>query len=189
MAKCPHSAQTLPIWEAVEASDLIVFAYPTYVFSAPGQLKALLDHFGCHWMAHRPQEAMFGKQALILTQAVGAGFKGSVKVVRDSLAFWGVPKVRVVKAHLMESDYALVSQKVKDKRDLDMSRAIDGILKDHGHIRLGLKTRAIFFAMGMAQRMIAKSQAEKGQPETYDHKYWQEKGWLGSKRPWKKASR
>jgi multimeric flavodoxin WrbA len=39
--------------------DLIVFAYPVYALRAPGQVKALLDHFAVHWMVHRPKSEMF----------------------------------------------------------------------------------------------------------------------------------
>lgn len=185
--RCPHGAQTLPIWQAMEASDLIVFALPVYVFGVPGQVKALLDHYASCWMAHRPREAMFEKQALIITQAIGMGTGKAARTLRNSLLFWGVSRIRTVKVRMMEADYGRVSQKIKDKLDRDLIRAIRGFLARRGGIRPKLKTRLIFWGMRLAQRRIAKDQARQGRPETFDHKYWREKGWLESARPWKKA--
>ena len=51
----------------------------------PGQLKALLDHFGCHWIAHRPKKAMFTKTAIVLTQSIGAPNKAAQKDVTTCL--------------------------------------------------------------------------------------------------------
>lgn len=42
----------MPVWNAVLAADLLVFAYPVYALRVPGQMKSLLDHFACHWMVH-----------------------------------------------------------------------------------------------------------------------------------------
>ena len=61
---CPHAERSMPIWNAILAADLLVFAYPVYVLRTPGQMKALLDHFGCHWMVHRPDRQMFNKRAV-----------------------------------------------------------------------------------------------------------------------------
>ncbi len=52
---CPHTEKTMPIWNAMLAADVIVFAYPVYVMRAPGQIKTLLEHFACHFMMHRPR--------------------------------------------------------------------------------------------------------------------------------------
>jgi multimeric flavodoxin WrbA len=91
---CPHAEYTMPVWDAVLAADLLVFAYPVYVLRAPGQIKALLDHFACHWMVHRPDKKMFTKRAVILTQSIGAPNGSAQKDVATSLSWMGVSDIK-----------------------------------------------------------------------------------------------
>jgi len=115
MSACPHLKATLPIWQAMEEACLVVFITPTYVFSIPGQLKALLDHFGSRWIVHQPSPKMLGKQALIINQAVGAGFRSTLIPLKHSLRFWGIKRIYHIKARLGMTDYDLVDQKAKAK--------------------------------------------------------------------------
>ncbi len=80
---CPHADKTMPIWEAMLAADLLVFAYPVYALRAPASVKSLLDHFCVHWMVHRPDERMFSKTAVILTNSVGAPNGSAQKDVKN----------------------------------------------------------------------------------------------------------
>ncbi len=63
---CPHYKYIQPIEEAMQNADLIIITAPVYVFQVPGQVKALLDHFGCRWMGHKPNPQMLRKQALVI---------------------------------------------------------------------------------------------------------------------------
>ena len=90
---CPHYKKLLPITRAMDEADVIILASPVYVYHATGQMKAFLDHYGCRWMVHRPEEKMFTKQAVCISTAAGAGMKSTNKDMADSLFFWGVPKI------------------------------------------------------------------------------------------------
>jgi multimeric flavodoxin WrbA len=181
---CPHAEYTVPIWEAISAADLLVFATPVYVFHATAQIKALLDHYGTKWMAHSPESQMFHKQAVILTCAAGAGMGGAVKDISDSLRYWGVSKIYAVKQALHETRWEQVSQNRKDNIARKCS-AIVRRIKPTGKVTPGIGTRVRFSIMRMATKLINKSQIKAGQPETQDHKYWRENGWLNGARPWK----
>ena len=52
-------------------------------------MKAFLDHYGYRWMVHRPEEKMFGKQAVCISTAAGMGMKNANKDMADSTFFWG----------------------------------------------------------------------------------------------------
>ena len=91
---CPHSEYTMPIWNAILDADLLVFAYPVYALRTPGQMKALLDHFACHWMVHRPDKKMFSKRAVIITQSIGAPNGTAQKDVATSLTWLGVSDIK-----------------------------------------------------------------------------------------------
>ena len=90
--KCPHYEMLSPITAAIDEADLIILSSPVYVFHATGAMKALLDHYGYQWMSHRPKAVMFGKQAVCVTTAAGAGMESTIKDMADSLFFWGVAK-------------------------------------------------------------------------------------------------
>jgi multimeric flavodoxin WrbA len=181
---CPHAEYTVPIWKAISAADLLVFATPVYVFHATAQMKALLDHYGTKWMAHSPEKQMFNKQAVILTCAAGAGMNGAIKDISDSLHYWGVSKIYTVKQALYETRWDMVSQKRKDSVARKCSSLVRRI-KPAEKVMPGIGTKARFAIMRTAIKMINKSQIKAGQPETQDHKYWRENGWLNGASPWK----
>lgn len=98
---CPHYHAVKKIWSAVMEADLLVFAYPVYALRAPGAVKSLLDHFCVHWMPHRPEEAMFRKTAVILTNSVGAPNGSAQKDVKTSMNWLGVSRVFTVGMGMM----------------------------------------------------------------------------------------
>ena len=111
--KCPHAEFTIPIWKAIIDADLLVFAYPVYVLRAPGQIKSLLDHFGVHWMVHRPKEEMFLKKAVILTQSVGAPNGSAQNDVATSLSWLGISDIKKLGFGLMEH---VIWEKLSERR-------------------------------------------------------------------------
>ena len=77
--KCPQYYKLNPITQALDEADVLIFASPVYVFHATGGMKNLLDHYGYRWMAHRPSEKMFRKQAVVISTAAGMGMKSTNK--------------------------------------------------------------------------------------------------------------
>jgi len=57
-------------------------------------MKALLDHLCVHWMVHRPDDRMFQKKAVILTNAIGWIQGGAQKDIATSLKWLGVSQVK-----------------------------------------------------------------------------------------------
>lgn len=174
--KCPHYNQLKPITTAMLEADVIILASPVYVFHSTGSMKAFLDHYGYMWMVHRPNEKMFLKQAVCVSTAAGAGMKSTNKDMNHSLFFWGVPKRYKIGLAVFETRYSHLSEKVLKNIEKKTSCVAAKIKRHNGKVRVSLLTRAIFFAMHIAQR--------KGFNES-DKNYWQEKGWTGKKRPWK----
>jgi len=181
---CPHARYTVPIWESLRAADLLVFSLPVYVFHAPGQMKALLDHFATKWMAHSPDIAMFSKQAVIITNGIGQGMGKTTRDVKDSLDFWGVARTHAIKQPLFQGKWENVSGKTKlaiEKKSMKLAAKI----KSGVHVKPGLKVRGIFFIMRMAQKMIDRSEHKAGRPRTADYLYWEKNGWLDGNKPWR----
>lgn len=172
------------IKQAILKCDLLVFAYPVYVFHTPGAVKAFLDHLGHMWIVHRPEGAMFGKRAVIITQSLGAGTSSAFKDVKDSLSWWGISKIYSFKGSIMDS--SIVWDELSEKRKNALSKGI---------VRLGKKIKRIdfskpartsfivkmkFFMVRLMQKSIIKSDII-----SIDAEHWKNNGWLEKKRPWK----
>ena len=174
--KCPHSAALAPILAAMDAADVIVLASPVYVFHATGAMKAFLDHCAFRWMAHRPEESMFRKQGVCLCTTAGGGAKSALKDMADSMFFWGVAKIYKLGFALAAADWDGVGAKKRAAIERDTARLARTIVRRHGRVRPGLKTRLFFYVMHFVQR--------KGF-SVADAAYWKEKGWTGGVRPWR----
>lgn len=174
-ADCPHYGQLEPITKAIDEADVIIMASPVYVFHATGAMKNLLDHYGYRWMAHRPEEKMFGKQAVVISTAAGMGMNSTNKDIADSMFYWGIGKIYKYGVAVAETSFDRVSEKRKQAIEKKISKLGVAIRNKQGKVKPGIKTKAMFGIMRMAQKN-GWNQA--------DVDYWKEKGWLDKKRPW-----
>ena len=173
---CPHYSKLRPVTELIDAADVLILTSPVYVYHCTGQMKALLDHYGWRWMAHRPEEKMFRKQAVVVSTAAGAGVNSSMKDMADSCFFWGIPKTYKLGRPVAATDWESVKPEVKESISKKADSIAKRILKRQGNVPVPLKTRGFFKIMSLMQR--------NGWNKA-DMDYWKAKGWTESKRPWK----
>ena len=176
--KCPHYEKLRPITEKTDAADLIILTSPVYVYHATGQMKALLDHYGYRWMAHRPDERMFRKQAVVVSTAAGAGVKSALKDMADSTFFWGIPRTYKLGKPIRAVSWEAVTPKMKQAFEKQTDSLAEKIKRNAGKKSVPLKTAAFFRLMAMIQK--------NGWNEA-DKKYWTDKGWTSGKKPWKQG--
>ena len=178
-ADCPWYAQKNVIVDAMEKADLLVFTTPTYCMAPSASLKALLDLSFTMWMAHRPRGSMFLKKAVVLSTSAGSSTAGAIKGVAQNLFYWGVPKIYRYGAKVQAMNWESVKPKTKQKIEKATAKLAKKLGKNTPP-RVGLKTKFMFFMMaGMQKANFNASPIEK--------QYWQERGWLGKARPWKRA--
>lgn len=173
---CPHYGKLAPITAAMDAADVIILASPVYVYHVTGAMKAFLDHYGWRWMVHRPEAAMFGKQAVCIATAAGAGTKSTLQAMAHSTFFWGVAKTHRLGLNVRATSWAAIDSKRKaaiDRRTTALARKIKQAQR---HLRPGIKTKAFFNLMRFLQR--------RGWNEA-DRAYWHDRGWDGKARPWR----
>lgn len=164
---CPHVASIAPIWASFLESDLLVFIFPLYVMRVPGQLKALLDHYGYRWASHRPDKRMREKRALIITQGIGAPTKYAISDVETSLRWWGVSDIRSLGIRLIEGViWEELSSKKRDEIEQKLMRLALSTKKSLR--RNHLKTKMFFKMCQAMQRDMLK----KGEPYSLDTQYW-----------------
>ncbi|MCM1133539.1 MAG: NAD(P)H-dependent oxidoreductase [Ruminococcus flavefaciens] len=174
---CPHYEKLRFITEAVDNADVIILASPVYVYHCTGSMKAWLDHYGWRWLVHRPEEKMFSKQAVVVSTAAGAGMRSTNKDMKDSLFFWGVPKIYSLGTAVMALSWNEVKPSVKAKVERKASHIADRIKSRGIKSGVSFKGRILFTAMSIVNR--------KGGMSSADSQYWKAKGWTDKKRPWK----
>ncbi|MEG0092369.1 MAG: NAD(P)H-dependent oxidoreductase [Oscillospiraceae bacterium] len=172
--KCPHAEYTMPIWNAMLSAELLVFTSPTYALRVTGQMKALLDHFACHWMVHRPDEKMFHKKAVVLANAIGPVTNGTLKDIATSLSWLGVSDIKTLGIGLMEG---AIWGELSDKRRKIITEKVKKFsmryIKDD-RARKGIKVSAKFaICKMMHQKFITK----EGQLSA-DDQHWVGNGWV-----------
>ena len=174
---CPHYEQVNKVRIALEKADMLIFASPVYVYHTTGQMKTLLDHFGYQWMVHRPNQSMFGKIALIISTAAGAGMKTTNKDIADSLNFWGVARIFKYGKGVAAIDWKGVSDEKKAEIYKNVYTLSEKIIRTSKNVTPSIKTKTMFNVMRIVQK--------KGGFNKADTEYWKAKGWLERKRPWK----
>lgn len=175
--RCPHHTALEPITQAIDAADVLILASPVYVYHVTAPMKNMLDHYGWRWMVHRPNPALFFKQAVCISTAAGAGMKSTNRDMADSLFFWGVPKIWRRGYAVAAVTWSGVSGKKKKLIEKDIARLAGKIRRVHGHTHAPLKTKAFFSVM----RMLHKKGWNK-----VDYDWWEARGWHGKARPWKR---
>ncbi len=173
--KCPHYEKLLPITRALDGADVIILASPVYVYHATGAMKAFLDHYGFRWMNHRPEEAMFKKQAVCISTAAGRGMKSTNQDMAHSMFFWGVARTYKYGVAVMETSWERVSAKKKQAIEKKLDLLAGKIVKRQGRISPSIKTKLLFYVM----RQMQKNGWNKA-----DADYWEKKGWMKKKCPW-----
>ena len=176
-AACPYYDEKKKITSAIDEADILIVTTPTYCMHMSAPLKAFFDLTFDMWMAHRPMGSMFKKRAVIVTTAAGTGTKSAMKDVEDCLFYLGVPKIYKFGMAVQAMNWDGVSADKKEK----IGKAAEGIAKKmsrNGSPSVGIKTRFMFGIMKMMQKKGWNS-------SPVETKYWQDKGWLDGKKPWK----
>ncbi len=174
---CPYWNEKQPMMDAVLKADLLVFTTPNYCMMPSAPMKAFLDLFFTNWLTHKPYKEMFSKQAVVISTAAGSGAKKAATLVANNLQNWGIPMVTVYGINANTMGWETMPQKKKAKAEKDITRMARRI-STRKSVRVGLKTRALFWFYGGMQKANWGAAPEEKQ-------YWTDMGWLNGKKPWK----
>lgn len=174
---CPYFARKQNIMESVLDSDLIILTSPTYCMLPSAAMKTFIDLTFNYWMVHRPDERMFNKKAVVISTAAGMGAGKVTKEIANTLFYWGVPKISRLGFAVQAMNWESMNPGKKNKIEKSVTKlAVD--FSGNKKVRVGLKTRFMFYIMRMMQKNGMGSSPE-------EKEYWQAKGWLDKDRPWK----
>lgn len=181
MDKCPHYEWVKPIMQSMDEADLLVFTTPVYCLRTTGSMKALLDHLFVQWISHRPKEIMYYKRAVVIASGAGTGMKSAAKDIETSLKFWGISDIRTYKVRSMAMSWEGVNDKNKAKIEMDMKGMAEKLKADGNPTKVYFRRKVMFLLMRKMQLAGLGSGPE-------DKAHWEENGWLGKDRPWKKRA-
>ena len=171
---CPHAEFVVPIWNDILDSDLLIFNSPVYALRTTAGMKSLLDHLCVHWMVHRPDEKMFNKKAVVLTNAIGVFNGGAQKDIKTSLIWLGISDIKGLGIGLMES---VIWDELSPKRRNSITNKTYKLAvryKKSYISRKELKVGLLFFI----SKKMHQAAAKKENSLSADNKYWLDKGWI-----------
>lgn len=171
---CPHTKYVTPIWEAMLDSDLLVFTSPVYALRTTAQMKSLLDHLCVHWMVHRPDDKMFGKKAVILTNAIGVFNSGAQKDIATSLMWLGITDIKKLGIGLLEG---IIWDELSDKRRNIIISKINKLAKRYKKNYKPHKGIKVSFLFAILKKMHQKFTLQE-EVLSADNQYWVDKGWV-----------
>jgi len=164
--QCPVGNQMTPLLQAMRDADGVILASPVHCFNVSTLMKNFIDLLV--YQMHRPE--FFGKKAVVVTSAAGAGQKDVLKYLRKTAGIWGFDVVGQFGTHagLFDAEkYIPKLQRAADKVAGQFVEAISqGKTPDPGVAEL------INFRVW---RSVVR-RTENASP--YDWAHWQESGWL-----------
>lgn len=164
--KCPVGPQMAPILAAMRAADGVIFASPVHCFNVSTLMKNFIDLLV--YQMHRPE--FFGKKALVVTSAAGAGHKAVLKYLRKTVAIWGFEVVGQLGTHAG----LFGAEKYQARLQQATDKVADRFL--HALARTRLPEPGIAELINFrVWRSVVKRTAEAS---PYDWAHWQKSGWL-----------
>lgn len=176
--KCPYFPEKNIIMQEIEQADVLVFTTPNYCMAPSAPMKAFIDLTFTYWLSHKPRECMFNKKAVVISTTAGAGARAAIKPVVKTLAYWGISDIKKFGFTVQAMSWAGVSEEKKIKIKKALSRQAKILDKDKKP-NVSFKTKVLFkIFSGMQKASMGSSPTER--------KYWEDQGWIGKERPWKK---
>ncbi len=165
-SRCPFNAEVKPLVDKMRAADAVVFASPVHCFNVSTLMKNMIDLLV--YQMHRP--AFFGKKAVVVATAAGAGQGSVLKYLRKTLAIWGFDVVGRLGTHAGVFDEPAYQRKLTVAADKLADKLIAAIQRNEIP-RPGLADLINF----RVWRSVIKRSKDAS---PYDWNHWREAGWL-----------
>ncbi|WP_312645115.1 NAD(P)H-dependent oxidoreductase [Hydrogenoanaerobacterium sp.] len=176
--KCPHAQYVQPILDDMLAADGIIFTSPVYALHCSAGVKALLDHLAYIFVVHRARPGMVGKNVFILSTTAGAGTKGAIKPIQDSVIWWGATKPLTYRLAVMAEGI----DSMPAKRQAKLTKALERkAYRFYSRMDKKRKPTLLFRA---SFHMLCRQRVKLYPPLERDLNYWNTQGWTADKRPW-----
>jgi len=163
---CPFNNDVAALTQKMAAADAVIFASPVHCFNISALMKNMIDLLV--YQMHRP--AFFGKKAVVVTTAAGAGQKGVLRYLRKTVANWGFDVVGKLGTHaglFDEGKYQVKLAKATNRVAADLIEAVQTNEKNRPGVAELINFRV--------WRSVVR-QSKDASP--FDWEHWQQSGWL-----------
>ena len=164
--QCPFHDEIAPIKAAIEAADVVILASPVHCFNVSTLMKNLIDLFVSQM--HRPQ--FFGKKAVVVTAAAGAGQNAVLKYLHKTARIWGFDVVAQFGTHAG----LFTHESYQPKLAAAAARVADKIIAEVKRGRTGAPGLADLINFRVWRSVVARTR----EASPYDWNHWQKSGWL-----------
>ena len=165
-ARCPLKDDLLPTLAQLQAADLLVVASPVYVSDVSGLLKNWIDRLA--FLCHRP--ALGGKPVYLIATTGSSPARSTIRTMQGAFITWGA-RLRGSSSFIMGALMPLDS--VQQRYGAQVRKAAAAIRRELAaspQCRPNLVELMVFNIQSTAWK--------KSAPDSLDHRYWQENGWL-----------
>ncbi|MBC7765246.1 MAG: flavodoxin family protein [Hyphomonadaceae bacterium] len=169
--KCPHAHLMLPIVQAINAADGLIFTTPVYVMHISAAMKSFLEHMAYNYMNHRPR--LFTQKALVITTTAGAGTKNVIRYMKENLSFWGINRVYAVGVKMLSIDWEGMKPSNRTKAMQAITQKAKLFYNDIASQKIHTPSMFQVMMFRVSQLLALTYEADNA-----DKMYWQEKGWL-----------
>ena len=163
---CPFSSDVAELTGKMAAADAVIFASPVHCFNVSTLMKNMIDLLV--YQMHRP--AFFGKQAVIVTTAAGAGQKGVLNYLEKTVSNWGFDVISRLGTHaglFAEPAYQSKLRRAADRLAVKLIRAVEAK-------KIPAPGIAELINFRVWRSVIKRSR----EASPYDWQHWQNSGWL-----------
>jgi hypothetical protein len=150
----------------MSSADAVIFASPVHCFNVSTLMKNMIDLFV--YEMHRP--SFFGKKAVVVTAAAGAGQKGVLKYLQKTVATWGFDVVGKLGTHSGLFDEPPYQAKLAVAADKVATQLITAVKEN----RIPEPGIAELISFRVWRSVIKRSK----DASPYDWEHWQNSGWL-----------
>jgi len=163
---CPHYGEVAPIVAAMRRADGIILAAPVHSFQVSALIKTFIDQLV--FVTHRP--CFFGKPALAIASAAGAGHRPTLDYLEATCTRWGFRCVGRLGVH--SPAMAHPPYQARLARELDqIARAFTNAIRQPPAPRPRLADLITFRTM---RALVLHTRAQS----PCDYAYWRAQGWL-----------
>jgi multimeric flavodoxin WrbA len=167
---CPRKDALLSIKARMKAADGIVLAGPVYVNDVNGVMKNWIDRMA--HVCHRPEFA--GKTALLIATTGGTSVKHAVRTMEVALWTWGFRTVGTVG---LVAGANMPAEEMQRRHSAVINRAARRLFQDVAEKEC---MKPSFLSLMVFR--IQQSGWRKAAPGSIDFAYWNDKGWLDTRR-------
>lgn len=164
--QCPFYNELTPITAAIEAADVVILASPVHCFNVSTLMKNLIDLFV--YQMHRPQ--FFGKKAVVVTAAAGAGQNTVLKYLRKTARIWGLDVIAQFGTHAGLFEH----EKYQPKLAAAAAKVADKLISEVNRGETDAPGLADLINFRVWRSVVVRTK----EASPYDWAHWQKSGWL-----------